>query len=276
MFAAIAMVSLLGLGFAFVYSGRRWGCPSQEELERSRSHEEVRDRFADEGLRLEQSRLPQSLFAGHAEYRGARIYRAIYNGASRWVVVCRQRCRSSFAAAPAYLPVATEPRQMNRQISLAGNNLVFTFADSRGACLARVAQSGRSGPRRPRYRSRFARVAATSSRSTRVEQTEPLRCALPPDGRARPNVSPRRPHMRLLSVAGQPGHSPRGETYRFACRRTRKHGLRAWATGSTAQRALAVSAFERARVLPRGARQGRCPSPRSALSCVRASARRRN
>lgn len=73
----------------------RWGCPSQAELERVQSVEEVAEAFAKHDLPLEPIPLPVWLPPREPAYRGARAFRHRAPGATVYVVVCRQRCAIS-------------------------------------------------------------------------------------------------------------------------------------------------------------------------------------
>jgi hypothetical protein len=69
----------------------RWGCPSQEELERPRSVDQVRDAFARHDLELVSIPWPAEL--RHARsYAGAVVMRHQRGNASVTVIVCRSRC----------------------------------------------------------------------------------------------------------------------------------------------------------------------------------------
>lgn len=101
-------VALLLLVTVVVASGRRalelvWlGCPTNEELQRVQSVEEVVAAFAWYGPPLEPIPLPAWLPPREPAYRGARAFRYRRPDATAYVLVCRQRChvsRSRFAEA---------------------------------------------------------------------------------------------------------------------------------------------------------------------------------
>jgi hypothetical protein len=90
---ALAAVVVIVAGVAVYVAAEvwRWGCPSQEELDRPRSVSEVVDAFSDGGLPLERVRWPAELRRARA-YRGAVVFRHDTPGATLHVVVCRARC----------------------------------------------------------------------------------------------------------------------------------------------------------------------------------------
>jgi len=96
----VAAVLLLFVGVAAAY-GRyewqivRWGCPSQAELDRLQSVEDVTSAFARHDLPLESIQLPVWLPPAEPAYRGARAFRHAPPGATVYVLVCRQRCAIS-------------------------------------------------------------------------------------------------------------------------------------------------------------------------------------
>ena len=122
--AGLAALVLAGVTVAVAYSGGRWGCKSQAELERTRPPEEVVDAFANSGVRLAAEALPPLVVGDDRPYQGAHAYTYETERATLWVLVCRARC----AGAPRGLserPVV-EGRTM-RQFSALGNNIaVFT------------------------------------------------------------------------------------------------------------------------------------------------------
>jgi hypothetical protein len=112
---------------AFAYSGGRWGCKSQAELERTRPPAEVVDAFADAGVAIVAEPLPRVVVGFDRPYRGARTYTHETEQATLWVLVCRVRC----AGAPHGLserPVV-EGRRM-RQFSALGNNIAVFLTDN--------------------------------------------------------------------------------------------------------------------------------------------------
>ena len=128
--AGLALI-LFGTAGAFWYSGGRWGCPSQAELERTRAPEEVVDAFSDRGARLVQTGLPPGGWRRIEAYQGATVYRYARGRAAIFVLVCKVKCRglpSSPRAAP--IPVSGASRQKIRQISVLGNNIVVFTTDN--------------------------------------------------------------------------------------------------------------------------------------------------
>jgi hypothetical protein len=97
----VAGVLLLALVASIVAYGRnslnivRWGCPSQAELDRVQSVEDVTSAFAEHDLALEAIPLPVWLPPSEPAYRGARAFRHVAPGATVYLVVCRQRCAIS-------------------------------------------------------------------------------------------------------------------------------------------------------------------------------------
>ena len=89
---AVAAMVLVGLAAAFVYTGGRWGCPSQAELERAREPEEVLAAFADDGIRLVPATLLPGALLGDRRYRGAQVYHYVTKRAALFVLVCKVRC----------------------------------------------------------------------------------------------------------------------------------------------------------------------------------------
>jgi hypothetical protein len=69
----------------------RWGCPSQEELERARTPVQVEEAFARHDLEL--VRIPWPAELRHARsYAGAVVLRHERPNAAVTVIVCRSRC----------------------------------------------------------------------------------------------------------------------------------------------------------------------------------------
>jgi hypothetical protein len=138
---AFAALVLAGVTVAFAFSGGRWGCKSQAELERTRPPEEVIDAFADSGVGLVAEPLPREVFSDDRPYQGARAYTYDTERATLWVLVCRTRC----AGAPHGLSERpmVEGRTM-RQFSALGNNIAVFTTDNDGrsgrALQARVQQ----------------------------------------------------------------------------------------------------------------------------------------
>ena len=73
----------------------RWGCPSQAELDRTQSVEDVTAAFVRHELPLEPIPLPAWLPPTEPAYRGAQAFRHAAQGATVYVLVCRQRCAIS-------------------------------------------------------------------------------------------------------------------------------------------------------------------------------------
>jgi hypothetical protein len=69
----------------------RWGCPSQEELQRPRSLDEVVDAYGDRGLPLRRTAWPPELRHARA-YEGAVVLRHDAPGATLTLVVCKAHC----------------------------------------------------------------------------------------------------------------------------------------------------------------------------------------
>jgi hypothetical protein len=69
----------------------RWGCPSQEELERPRSPDEVESAFAEQGLPFERIGWPTELRRARS-YEGAVVLRRTTPGVTLTLVVCESHC----------------------------------------------------------------------------------------------------------------------------------------------------------------------------------------
>jgi hypothetical protein len=127
--AGLSALTLVGVTIAFAYSGGRWGCRSQAELERTRPPQEVVDAFADADVALSAKPLPRVVVGHDRPYQGARAYTHETERATLWVLVCRVRC----AGAPqglSHRPVV-DGRRM-RQFSALGNNIAVFTADNDG------------------------------------------------------------------------------------------------------------------------------------------------
>lgn len=102
---ACALLLLVGATVAYGRGSlavQWWGCPSQTELQRHQSVEDVALAFARHDLELESIPLPAWLPASEPAYGGARVFRHRTPQATMYVVVCRARCsisRSRFAEA---------------------------------------------------------------------------------------------------------------------------------------------------------------------------------
>lgn len=90
--AAVAGLVAYGRGSLEIV---RWGCPSQAELDRVQSVEDVTEAFAEHGLPLEPIPQPAWLPPREPAYRGALAFRHRARGATVYVLVCRQRCAIS-------------------------------------------------------------------------------------------------------------------------------------------------------------------------------------
>ena len=99
--AVAGAVALLALVAAAITYGRygfdlvRWGCPSQAELDRIQSVEDVTASFERHDLPLEPIPLPAWLPPREPAYRGAKAFRHEAPRATVYVLVCRQRCAIS-------------------------------------------------------------------------------------------------------------------------------------------------------------------------------------
>lgn len=94
--AATAVVALTAAAIIYGLYGsdiRRWGCPSQEEVARPRSPDEVTDVFAREGLVLERISWPAELRRARS-YLGATVLRHEAPGVTLTLVVCRAHCET--------------------------------------------------------------------------------------------------------------------------------------------------------------------------------------
>ena len=95
---ACALLLLVGATVAYDRGSlaiQWWGCPSQAELQRHQSVEEVVIAFARHDLELESIPLPVWLPASEPCYGGARVFRHRTPQATTYVVVCRGRCTIS-------------------------------------------------------------------------------------------------------------------------------------------------------------------------------------
>lgn len=93
-----AVLLLVASAVVYVHYGfqiARWGCPTDEELNRNQSVEEVVTAFEDSGLTLEAIPLPVWVPPTEPAYRGARAFRHATPRATVYVLVCRQRCAIS-------------------------------------------------------------------------------------------------------------------------------------------------------------------------------------
>ena len=124
---------LAGLAVAFVYTDGRLGCPSQRELERPRSAEEVVSAFADAGVTLTRTRLPRG-FARSREYLHAVAYRYTTAPAALFVLVCEARCVNApeglLRLRKERIAVGAGSRQRIRQFSTLGNNIAVFMTDN--------------------------------------------------------------------------------------------------------------------------------------------------
>ena len=127
---AIAVFALVAAVAAVAYVGGVWGCPSQAELQRPRPPGEVAAAFADAGISLVRTRLPEAVVRDDPAHRGATTYRYATPRARLYVLVCALRCID----APRGLrnqPVSVgTPRQRVRQFSTLGNNIAIFMTDN--------------------------------------------------------------------------------------------------------------------------------------------------
>lgn len=95
--AGVVLLALAGV----VGNGRssleivRWGCPSQDELERVQSVDEVVDAFREADLPLERTPMPAAIPPTAPGPRGGTAFRHVTPGATLYVVVCPRRCTSN-------------------------------------------------------------------------------------------------------------------------------------------------------------------------------------
>jgi hypothetical protein len=73
----------------------RWGCPTDEELKRTQSVEEVVDAFENHDLALERIPFPVWLPKTEPAYRDARVLRHATLRATAYLIVCRRQCAIS-------------------------------------------------------------------------------------------------------------------------------------------------------------------------------------
>lgn len=127
----VAAIAVYGVFGANVW---RWGCPSQEELERPRAPTEVVDAFAERGLSLERIGWPAELRRARA-YEGAAVYRYEAPGTTLTVVVCVARCElSRFQLRPG------KPRERHR-FGFSTVNIAGWIAGEGRAAAARLRQA---------------------------------------------------------------------------------------------------------------------------------------
>ncbi len=116
----------------------RWGCPSQAELQRVQSVEDVVVAFARHDLELESIPLPAWLPPTESAYRGAVALRHIAPGATVYLLLCRQRCAISW-------PRFAEAREVGEQrwrIGMsANNNVPIWVTEANGPAGARVLET---------------------------------------------------------------------------------------------------------------------------------------
>ena len=128
-----AALTLAGLAAAFVYTDGRLGCPSQRELERPRSAEEVVSAFADVGVALTRTSLPRG-FPRRGEYLHAVAYWYVPTPAALFVLVCETRCVNApeghLRLRKERIPVGPRSRQHIRQFSTLGNNIAVFMTDN--------------------------------------------------------------------------------------------------------------------------------------------------
>ena len=93
--AIVLVVSFTVVYVRYGFQIARWGCPTDEELNRHQSVEDVRSAFEDSGLPLERIPPPVWLPPSEPAYRGAQAFRHATPRDSVYVLVCRQRCAIS-------------------------------------------------------------------------------------------------------------------------------------------------------------------------------------
>ena len=127
--AAVAL-TLTGLAAGFLYVGGAWGCPSQAELERQRSPEDVISAFADRGVKLARTPLPRTV-SRDRDYRHAIAYRHVTPRAALFVLVCKARCVDApQGLRTERIAVGDRSRQHARQFSTLGNNIAVFMTDN--------------------------------------------------------------------------------------------------------------------------------------------------
>ena len=104
---------------AYGYEIKRLGCPSDEELNRVQSVEEVADAFARGDLPLERFPVSALLPPNARGARGATALRHVTSAATLYVVVCRQGCTFN-----RFRPV---PGGQRRRLGIDSNNNVVVW-----------------------------------------------------------------------------------------------------------------------------------------------------
>lgn len=128
---------LLALVAAVVGYGRNsmailwWGCPTQVELQRVRSVEEVTAAFESSGVSLEAVSLAFALPRRGPAYDGAQAFRHAVPGATLYVAVCRQRC----AFARHQIAYSRSPQRFYMGF-IPGNNVVAWITHARNPSAA--------------------------------------------------------------------------------------------------------------------------------------------
>jgi hypothetical protein len=80
----VTILVVPGAAIAYGYAAFRWGCPSNAELMKPRSVDEVSDAFREAGYRLTHRRtLPQ-----------IEVFRHSVEGAAIWAFICRRACNA--------------------------------------------------------------------------------------------------------------------------------------------------------------------------------------
>jgi hypothetical protein len=130
LFTALVL-TLFGAAALVGFAGR-WGCPSQAELERARSTQEVVTAFADRGVTLVPTQLPRGVLGDDKAYRRAAKYRHVTRQAALFVLVCEARCVAAPRVLANEIPVAGRRRQRLRQFSTLGNNIAVLVTDNDG------------------------------------------------------------------------------------------------------------------------------------------------
>ena len=131
---ALAVATVVAAGVLAAVAYDRWSCPSQAELERDRSPDEVVHAFAERGIELVQASPPAAIIGRARAYRGASAYRYVTERAALYVVVCRTRCVNAppgLREARVLVAPGQRPQRL-RQFSTLGNNIATFTTDNDG------------------------------------------------------------------------------------------------------------------------------------------------
>ena len=93
--AGVLLVSAIVAYGRYGFHIARWGCPTNEELNRDKSVKEVVAAFEYGDVPLERISTPAWLPPTEPAYRGAQAFRYAAPHATVYVLVCRQRCAIS-------------------------------------------------------------------------------------------------------------------------------------------------------------------------------------